>query len=258
MTIAMVIQALILMFGAVLHGITGMAFPMIGTVVLSFALPISTAVAILALPSLLISFLVILSRPEAGSIGQEILFYFRKYFLLFLGCAIGTYLGVKLLFILPLAYLYLLLAAVTFYYAIHGFLSNQNWVKAFKVTPNLLNSGVFGFLAGLIGGATNAMSPILLIYLFSASDNKNEISKAGNYCSIFAKSLQIYFLQDYIAQFKESEFYLLAAISLGSLLFLWFGILIRQRIDQHLFKNSVYLILFFLAAKTLYSGVLAF
>ncbi|MBQ9619346.1 MAG: sulfite exporter TauE/SafE family protein, partial [Neisseriaceae bacterium] len=167
-----IILSIVFIIAAILHGIAGMAFPMLATTSLAFVMPLSKVVALVALPSLLMSLLVLVSHNQK-SIGQEIVYYLKTYKLLAISSVIGSILGVKLLLILPISWLYLLMASVTLYYSVNGLLSMHGKVKSIKVLANNKNSILFGFLAGIIGGATNAMSPILLMYLFSETDDKN-------------------------------------------------------------------------------------
>ena len=151
-----------------------MAFPMLATTSLTFMMPLSKVVALVALPSLLMSLLVLCTHNQKR-IGQEIIDYLKEYKLLAISSVIGSILGVKLLLILPISWLYLLMASVTLYYSINGLLNIYGKVKPIKVTPNNRNMVIFGLLAGVIGGATNAMSPILLMFLFSQTDDKNRL-----------------------------------------------------------------------------------
>ena len=99
-----IIQLIIFTIAGILHGITGMGFPMIGTSALSFSLPLSQAVAIVAIPSLLMSLLVLCSNNKQG-IWRELTDYLHQYKLLAITSVIGGIIGVKLLLILPVAYL---------------------------------------------------------------------------------------------------------------------------------------------------------
>lgn len=71
--------AQIVVFGvaAFLHGITGMAFPMIGTTALSLAFSLPKAIIMVAIPSLIINIVVLVSNNQ-GSIGGEIAFYLKN------------------------------------------------------------------------------------------------------------------------------------------------------------------------------------
>lgn len=250
-----ILQLVIFAFASVLHGLTGMGFPMIGTVALAFLLPLPVAIAIVAFPTFIMNSLIVFAKNQQKNLWDELRFIGRKYWILAISSVIGSILGVKLLFILPVAYLNILMATITLYYAINGYLSQKGLIKAVSVPTGQVSMAVFGGLSGLIGGATNAMSPILLMYLFAKTDDKNEIAKASNICYLLAKMVQIYLLKDQILQFNPQEWQLLIAISVVSIMFLFVGIYLRNRVSQQLFKNVIYFVLLALAVKIGYTGI---
>lgn len=186
-----IMQSIVFIAAAILHGITGMGFPMLGTTALAFIMPLSKVVALVALPSLLMSLLVLCSNNKKGFY-QEIVYYLKTYKLLTIGSVVGSILGVKLLLILPVSWLFLLMAVITLYYSVNGILNVCAKAKNIQVVANNKNMVLFGFLAGIIGGSTNAMSPILLIFLLSETEDKNRIAKASNLCYLLAKIVQIF------------------------------------------------------------------
>ena len=234
-----IVLSMVFIVASILHGIAGMAFPMLATTSLTFIMPLSKVIALVALPSLLMSLLVLCSHNQKR-IGQEIIDYLKTYKLLAISSVIGSILGVKLLLILPISWVYLLMASVTLYYSI-----NNNMI-------------LFGLLAGVIGGATNAMSPILLMYLFSESDDKNRITKASNLCFLLAKIVQIYMLRNQYLLLEKSEYGLIFLLTVFSIIGLYIGIWLRNKISTRFFKILNFAILFILAVKIGYSGLLKF
>lgn len=176
-----IMQSIVFIAAAILHGITGMGFPMLGTTALAFIMPLSKVVALVALPSLLMSLLVLCSNNKKGFY-QEIVYYLKTYKLLAIGSVVGSILGVKLLLILPVSWLFLLMAVITLYYSVNGILNVCAKAKNIQVVANNKNMVLFGFLAGVIGGSTNAMSPILLIFLLSV------LSIIGLYVGIWLRA----------------------------------------------------------------------
>ena len=245
-----------IIFGAagVLHGITGMGFPMLGTTALSFMLPLSESVAMVALPSLLMSLIVLCSNNER-SITQEILYYYQNYKLLAISSVLGSIAGVWLLLILPSAWLYLVMAVITLYYATHGLLNLTGKVRQLQVPTGNISMLIFGLIAGLIGGATNAMSPILLIFLFSLTDNKNQIAKASNLCYLLGKVVQITMLMPQYATFDSKKYLLIAVLTLISLVSLYLGVYLRTKISVGIFKLLTFGILLLLALKIGITGL---
>lgn len=249
------IQAIVFIFASILHGIAGMGFPILATASLTFVMPLSKVVALVALPSLLMSVLLVLTNNTQKSLFKESIYYLKSYKFLWISCVIGTILGVKLLLILPMAWLYLLMASVTLYYSLNGLFALQGKVRPIKVADNSKNMILFGFFAGLIGGATNAMSPILLMFLFSQCDDKNRITKASNLCFLLAKIIQIYMLRDVYFSLENGEYALIAFLTIFSILGLYFGIWLRSKISAKIFKILIFVILLLLALKIGYSGI---
>lgn len=247
-------QVAIFGFAALLHGMTGMGFPMLGTSALSMAMPLSQAVAMVALPSLLMSLLVLTAGSKQG-IYQEIRHYINTYRLLAISSVIGGILGVWLLLILPAGYLYLLMSVVTLYYATHGLLSLAGKAKSLHVPTHRTSMILFGLLAGVVGGATNAMSPILLIFLFSLSDDKNQIAKASNLCYLLGKLVQILMLKSTYAGLAPAQYLHLLYLTIIAMAGLFVGIWLRNKISVNIFKCLIFLVLLLLALKIGHTGI---
>lgn len=230
-----IMQSIVFVAAAILHGIAGMGFPMLGTTALAFIMPLSKVVALVALPSLLMSLLVLCSNNKKG-FWQEIVYYLKTYKLLAIGSVVGSILGVKLLLILPVSWLLLLMAIITLYYSVNGILNVCAKAKNIQVVANNKNMVLFGFLAGIIGGSTNAMSPILLIFLLSETENKNRIVKSSNLCYLLAKIVQIYMLRDQYWLLNKSEYGLIFLLSVLSVIGLYVGIRLRTKISPNFLK----------------------
>lgn len=251
-----VILSVVFIIASVLHGITGMAFPMLATTSLAFVMPLSKVVALVALPSLLMSTLVVFSNNEK-SLWQEIIYYLKTYKLLAISSVIGSILGVQLLLVLPVSWLYLLMASVTLYYSINGLLNTYGKVKGIRVPANNTTMILFGFAAGIIGGSTNAMAPILLMFLFSETNDKTRITKASNLCFLLAKFVQIFMLRDQYASLETSEYGLILFLTVFSIVGLYIGIWLRSKISDKFFRILIFIILLLLALKIGYSGLSA-
>lgn len=250
-----IMQSIVFVADAILHGITGMGFPMLGTTALAFNMPLSKVVALVALPSLLMSLLVLCSNNKKG-FWQEIVYYLKTYKLLAIGSVVGSIFGVKLLLILPVSWLLLLMAIITLYYSVNGILNVCAKAKNIQVVANNKNMVLFGFLAGIIGGSTNAMSPILLIFLLSETENKNRIVKSSNLCYLLAKIVQIYMLRDQYWLLNKSEYGLIFLLSVLSVIGLYVGIRLRTKISPNFFKMLIFIVLLVLALKIGHSGLI--
>lgn len=112
----------------------------------------------------------------------------------------------------------------------------------------------FGFLAGVVGGATNAMSSILMIYLLSASNDKNEIVKTSNFCFLLAKIVQIILLSNEFSQLEARALWAMGMVTLLSVSALFIGIKIRDKLSIRLFKRVVLGMLFLLSLRALWQA----
>ena len=253
-TLLYILQLMIFAVASLLHGLTGMGFPMIGTIALAMLFPLPKAIAIMAFPSLIMNVIVLFTNNSRGIWG-EIAYYSKKYWLLALTSLIGSIIGVKLLLFIPAGIVYLLMAMIILYYVINGYLSNKGIIKGLRIPTGTLSLILFGSVAGVVGGATNAMSPILMMYLFSNTNNKHEIVKASNICYLLSKVVQIILLRDQILSFSTHEVITLTILTTASILFLFIGIKLRNRVSNAKFRNAIYLILLFLSIKVGYTGI---
>lgn len=233
----------LLMFGAVLHGVTGLGFPMISTMSVAIIFPLPTAIALVVLPNVVIN-LAILAPSKTLNRKDGVIFFAKKHWLLIVSSVVGCIAGVVVLKHSPMSWMYLLLSLATLFYIFYSLFGGSN--KALE-NDDLKNNKAsmigFGGLAGVVGGATNAMSSILMMYLLAASDNKNEIVKTSNLCFLLAKIVQIVFLQQELTQLGARELLAIPVITIMSMLALYLGIKLRDRISIVLFKKFVLIML---------------
>lgn len=248
------LELVVFAIAAALHGLTGLGFPMIGTIALAMLYPLPKAIALMAFPSLLLNLIVLITNNHQ-SLALEARNYAKKYGILALTSLIGSIIGVKLLLFVPAGYVYLLMAVVTLYFVVNSYLSQKGVIQGLKTPTSTLSMISFGLAAGIIGGATNAMSPILMMYLFSKTDDKHEIVKASNICYFLSKMVQIAMLKGQILAFGRLEVITLVAICLASVVFLMVGIWLRSKVSNDKFRLAIYAILLLLAIKVGGSGI---
>lgn len=147
------------------------------------------------------------------------------------------------------------MSLVTFIYLITEFFSDKGLIKKIKVSTGFSNTIFFGLFSGIIGGATNAMSPILLMYIFSKTQDKDEIVKSSNICYLVGKIVQIFMLWENFSHLEKNEVSLILVITIVSILFLFVGVHFRKLVSDQLFKNMIYIILLILSIKVGISGM---
>lgn len=237
---------------SLLHGISGLGATLVTTTALASIYPLQHAIVLVIFPSLVVNVMTWLAGG-GRTIWQNFIYYGRRYWLLALTSLVGSILGAKLLLWIDSAYILLALAAVIGFYVISTLLGKQFRLPDTK--PVLI---IVGFSAGVIGGATNAMSTVLMMYLLSASDDKNTIAKVGNMCYFLGKVAQIIVLREPLMALSSGEWQLITVLSILSIVALLVGIRLRRYLPQARFRQLILLILTVLGIRVGWQGVVAF
>lgn len=233
---------------ALLHGLSGFGFPMMSTAVLSSEYPLSMAVTLVILPCLLLNLIMLNADPQRRLI-SSISYYLERYWPLILSSLMGSVLGVKLLLWLNEGYLKLLLGLVMVFYVL-----DQLRVRPLQVSPHVSSMLCFGLLAGIIGGATNAMAPFLMMYLMSCQLSKTDIVIISNLNFMASKTIQLILLFPILISLKSHQQHILIGISLFALFGVWMGGKIRQHLSQQHFRRIVLMLLFGLGLYALWQS----
>lgn len=253
MEITEILVLTLLLLGAVLHGVTGLGFPMISTMSVAILFPLPVAVALVILPNIVINLMVLM--PSKATTTKGVRYCVNKYQWLMLASFVGCVIGVLLLKKLPLFWLYIFLSVATLFYVFYTLFGQRNQVITFQAKNERGDKKrmiFFGLLAGIVGGATNAMSSILMMYLLASSNDKNEIIKTSNICFLLAKIVQIFLLKDEILQLGQQVLGAVMLVTLLSIIALFLGINLRNRLSITLFKRFVLLMLFLLSLRALW------
>ena len=238
-------------FAALLHGISGLGFPLLLTAILATFMPMKVAVAISLWPTLLLN---VLSIASAG--WRQTANILRRYARLAASSVLGSFVGMALLVHLPQAWFQVLLAAMMLLLvaqqARHG-----HTAPALAATSARAEIG-FGLLAGLVGGATNAMSPVILLYLLARKTPVEDIAPAANLCYATGKLCQLITLYTVAPELLPAA--MLPDIALAAALavvFLLIGLRIRRFIPARRFRVLLLWLVFALALFTGISGLRA-
>ncbi|ENW85545.1 hypothetical protein F906_02358 [Acinetobacter pseudolwoffii] len=233
---------------ALLHGLSGFGFPMMSTAVLSSEYPLSMAVTLVILPCLLLNLIMLNADPQHG-LFSSMGYYLKRYWPLILSSLLGSMLGVQLLFWLNEGILKLLLGLVMVFYVL-----DQLRTRPLQVSSHVSSMLYFGLLAGIIGGATNAMAPFLMMYLMSCQLSKTDIVIISNLNFIASKLIQLVWLFPLLIAFEVPQQHILIGISLFALAGVWIGGKIRHRLSQQHFKWIVLALLFGLGLYALWQS----
>ena len=252
---SLISQNLFLLFifiaAALLHGISGIGFPLVTTTAVASSHPLSYAIILVLFPALIMNAMSWLIGGDKN-VWQNLVYYGKKYWLLALTSLIGSLVGAKLLIWVNSAYLLLLLAVAIAFYVLTSIRGKS--IRLPNTQPVLIGVGL---MAGIIGGATNAMSPILLMYLLSASDDKHTITKVGNMCYFLGKVAQIIILREPIMALTGTDWGLIGLLTLLSIGGLLVGIRLRHHLPQARFRQLILLILAVLGLRVGWQGIMA-
>ena len=244
------ILTLIFVVASLLHGISGLGITLVTTTALASIYPLQHAIILVILPSLVLNAMTWLVGG-GKSIWQNFSYYLKHYWLLALMSWLGSLLGVKLLMWVDSHYILLLLAGVITFYVASNALGKKIVLPA--TTPVLIATGL---VAGIVGGSTNAMSTILLMYLLSETDDKNTIAKVGNMCYLLGKVAQIIILREQIMALPSSDWQLIGLLTVASMISLIVGIRLRQYLSQARFRQLVLVILIVLGMRVFWQGIM--
>jgi len=234
LTLQIIIISIVFSITAIIHGAFGIGFPMLPTAILSQYLNMQEVIILTLWPSLCINVLIVYT---GGPLKQIV----KRYWLLATTALIGSGVGTYLLFVVAQATVQLILALAIFIYVYIGF-------RGYKIDISPDNNWLmiaFGFVAGVIGGATNAMAPILMIYLFSVTDNRNELAQATNLCFLLGKIIQTIIIYR-IPTTTTPDFELLAFLLIITIGALFIGVSLRHRIPVAQFRTMILIILLIL------------
>lgn len=234
---------------SLLHGISGIGVTLVSTTALASMYSLQHAIILIIFPSLVLNLMTWLIGG-GRSIAENFYYYLKQYWLLALMSLLGSLLGVKLLLWVDSSYILLLLAVVIAFYVISNALGKKIILPA--TTPVLIATGL---IAGIIGGSTNAMSTILLMYLLGSSDDKNTIAKVGNMCYLLGKVAQIIVLRESLMALPKADWLLIALLTTVSLASLMIGIRLRQYLSQARFRQLVLVILTVLGLRVGWQGI---
>lgn len=233
---------------SLLHGIAGMGFPLITIGALSSPYGLAEAIIIVLIPTAVLNLIAWLFGN--GSIWHNFSHYLRKYWMLIVVSVIGSALGVYLLLVMNSAYLMLTLAVAVLWYAIMSLLG-----KKIVLPNNLVSLMIIGLVAGVIGGATNAMSSVLLMYLLSISDDKFTIIKLGNLCYFVNKLVQAIILKDAIMSVPSQTWVVIAFLTVLSVVGIVLGGRLGSCLPKEKFRLLTLVILLLLGIKVGYQAV---
>lgn len=246
----------LLLFGAVaiaglMHGISGMGFALVTIAMISGTYPLTDAIILVLIPTAILNLTAWLGgHSTQQSIGYNFRHYLINYWQLALLSLVGGLLGAYLLLWVNQAYLLILLALVVLWYAGTTLLGRPIVLKNTKA--NMIGVGLFG---GLVGGATSAMAPVMMMYLLSISDDKQTIMRVSNLCFFIGKIAQFIVLFGALMALDArtwGQIWAITALAFGAM---YVGGRINRFLPVKTFRLMILWILVILGVRLGYFGI---
>lgn len=233
--------------GALLHGVAGFGYPIVGTAIIASFYELKVAVAMVVVPCIVLNLIML---RTSGGIIANIVKYSKEYFWLFVMSFLGGLVGVRLLLLFPDSYLKIFLGLTLIVYIITQYSRFRITFKRDKKTM-----AIAGFLVGVIGGVTNAIVAFLMIYLLGTGRTKHEMVIVNNISILITKIIQIVMLAPVIIGFDDKKMWLLGIVIFISLFFVYLGSYIRDKLSQEIFNHAIAVMLLVLGVYALWQGV---
>ncbi len=228
--------ALIAAVAGFVHGSIGLGFPLLSTAMLSTFIDLRTAILITLIPTVTVN---LISIAKGGHWRESI----GRFWPLAVWCLLGSIVGAwVVVYTEPTPYK-LLLALLIFLYLVAD-RSGGKWLSRIIRFPKLSQLG-FGLTAGFSAGSTNTMVPVLIIYSLESAWTKTVMVQVFNLCFFSGKAAQLAVFSS-SGMFNEQIFLTTLPIAGIAAVTLFVGQMVQDRINIHLFRRIVKVILLIL------------
>jgi uncharacterized protein len=220
--------AAVVLGAAFVKGAIGFGFPALGTPLLSLVVDVKTAVVVLILPNIAMDGIQFARRgtPRATA---------RRFAILLLAGAFGMVLGTRALVILSSQAATLILGVFVL-----GFVALNASGLAPRVPPHWERwlGAPAGFIAGIIGGITNAPATALVLYFQAIGLSKADFVSSVAFTFFFYKVVQLGAVAWY-GLLPWSLLWPSLALTAVGLVGFAVGLRVQDRLDQRGFNRAV-------------------
>ncbi len=238
----------VLLGASFIHGALGMGFPLVFTALAAAVIDVKAAVFVTLIPSILIN-----ARCLTQGYGWRNLI--RQFFPLALLAGLGSAFGTSILILAPPEPIkFILVISIGFYLLLDQLKTRRFlWIQENPVVAIIF----FGLAAGLIGGITNAMGPILIIYFLENHFGTDGTVQGMDLCFLVGKLVQLYMFIAAGEVINTTDGYWLTGISIVVFATLLVGIKIRQwfavETYRQILKIALGIIAVVLLVQTIYN-----
>jgi uncharacterized membrane protein YfcA len=220
------IIALTFFLAGIVKGVAGMGLPTVAMGVLGAIMSPVSAASLLVIPSFVTNFWQLFTGPD-------FLALIKRLWLMMLGIVVGTFAGSWLLTSANTEYASVGLGSVLILYAVHGL-----WAKPLSIPVRLerLLSPVIGLTTGAINGATGVFTLPAVPYLQALGLSKDDLIQAlGLSFTVSTIALAAGLARG--GAFHLGNITLSALAIIPSLLGMWVGTSVRERISAATFRR---------------------
>ena len=233
---ALIFFAVVFILAAFIHGSIGFGFPMVATPLLALSTDIQTAIVLTLIPTLLVNLISII-------IEGNILVAAGRHFSLALLAMLGSAVGTQILLTVNSDIFKVLLGVVIIIYLFAEKIKLKlSWIREHPKCSKF----TFGVTAGLMGGLTNVMAPVLIIYTLESKLSKSDIVQSSNLCFLLGKITQI-ILFTTNGKFTLNELSTSSVMLIVTSFAIYLGITVRNKINRIAYQNILRVLLFILA-----------
>ena len=235
--VALLAFAAVMAVAGVVHGTLGLGFPLVATSLLALFLDVRLAILLTLLPTAAVN---VVSIARGGQWHSSI----GRFWPLAVYALFGSVVGAGVLLVNDPSPFKLVLGCLVLLFLATNRLGSfgMGWVKTYLPLSML----AFGLVAGLSGGTTNVMVPILIIFSLKLDLERTAMVQVFNLCFLAGKLAQIgvftaaglFTLDAALATLP------LAAVAIVALVF---GMRIRDKIPTEVYQRLLRQVLFALA-----------
>ncbi|RXK01290.1 hypothetical protein CRU98_02260 [Arcobacter sp. CECT 8986] len=227
-----ILISIVLIFAAFVHGSIGFGFALIPTPIIAIFTDMQTAILLTLLPTLVVNLVSFLSE---GNSKEAVIRFLPIAVITMIGSAIGTQ-----ILIFSNSDIFKLLLAISI--LLYLYTNNKNIsISAFSKYPKI-SFVLYPFFTGIVGGLTNVMGPMLMIYGIELKYSKAQFIQMMNICFLLGKVIQIFifFINDSFTK-TEVSFSLITILIIS--FSLYFGIKVKKKIDSKLYIKLIKILL---------------
>ena len=236
-----IIMLLAISIGGFLKGIISFGFPLVALPILSLVLPIKSAIFLL-----FFSLIIINAREIKVKNWKK----YKNISPLALGIFFGIIFGSIIFHKVENQFISKIIGATIIFSAIINYYGVK--IKKSFLESNLFSS-TYGLFAGMVGGMTTIVGPLIVIYLVSLNLKKEFFSELVS-LSVFSTLVPLYAIFFIYQKVTVHDFFVSALFIIPAILFQLLGFKIRRIIPQAVFKNIVLIILIIIGVLILYKN----